>query len=144
MTYVIIINIGISIWNPSAVSWLGKNWYVLVRHMGQHICFGAMCDIVVNRTFTQKHWLHGHNMSFRIYRPCPFVTFLEFKSGLATNNHIGLLIVCFIIDIFPFHFQTRIYFVFYALDRHHNLLVLTHCKLMTIKPQFFTNFNWNW
>ena len=68
--------------------------------MGQHICFGAMCDIVANShinvikgTFTQKHWLHGHNMSYRTYRLCPFITFLAFKSGLATNNHIGLLIV---------------------------------------------------
>ena len=69
---------------------------------------------------------------------------MALKSGLATNNHIRLLIVCPIINIFPFYFQTRICYVFYALDRHHNLLVLTHCKLMTIKPQFFTNFDWNW
>ena len=68
------------------------------------------------------------------HRLCPFITFSVFKSGLATNNHIGLL-------IFPFYFQTRICYVFYALDRHYSLLVLTHCKLMTIKPQFFTNFN---
>ena len=61
------------------------------------------------------------------------------KCGLATNNHIELLIVHLIINIFPFYFQTRICYVFYALDRHHNLLVLTHCKLMTIKPQFFIN-----
>ena len=36
--------------------------------MGQHICFGAMCDILPNKqkgTFTQKHWLHGHNMSYK-------------------------------------------------------------------------------
>ena len=111
--------------------------------MAQHICFGAMCDIVANshinvikRTFTQKYWLHGHNMSYR--------TFLAFKSGLATNNHIGLLTVHLIINIFPFYFQTRICYAFYALDRHHNLLVVAHCKLMTIKPQFFPNFNWNW
>ena len=69
------------------------------------------------------------------------MTFLAFKSGLASNNHIGLLIVHLIINIFPFYSQTRISEVFYALDRHHNLLVLTHCKLMTIKPQFFTNFD---
>ena len=33
--------------------------------MGHHICVGPMCDIVANRqkgTFTQKHWLHGHNV----------------------------------------------------------------------------------
>ena len=36
--------------------------------MSQHICFGAMCDIVANShinvtkgTFTQKQWLHGHS-----------------------------------------------------------------------------------
>ena len=119
--------------------------------MGQHICFGAMCDIVANShinvikgTFTQKHWLHGHNMSYRTYRLCPFITFLAFKSGLATNNYIGLMVVRLIINIFPFYLKTRICYAFYALDRHHNLLVLTHCKLMTIKPQFFTNFDWNW
>ena len=36
--------------------------------MGQHICFGVMCDIVANKqkgTFTQKHWLHGHTMPYR-------------------------------------------------------------------------------
>ena len=99
--------------------------------MGQHICFGAICDIkpnshinVIKGTFTQKHWLHGHNMSNRTYRLCPFITFLAFKSDLATNNHIELLIVHLIINIFPFYFQTRICYVFYALDRHHNLLVL--------------------
>ena len=80
-------------------------------------------------------------MSYRTYRLCPFITFLAFKSGLATNNHIGLLTVHLIINIFPFYFQTRICYAFYALDRHHNLLVATRCKLMTIKPQFFTNFN---
>ena len=64
------------------------------------------------------------------------MTLLAFKSGLATNNHIWLLILCLKINIFPFYFQTRICCVFYGLDRHHNLLVLTHCKLMTIKPQF--------
>ena len=111
--------------------------------MGQHICFGAICDIVVNThinvikgTFTLKRWLHGY-MSYRTYRLCPFIIFLTFKSGLGTNNHIGLLIVCLIINIFPFYFQTRIYYVFYALDRHHNLLVLTHCKLTNIKPLKF-------
>ena len=108
--------------------------------MGQHICFGAMCDIVANShinvikgTFTQKHWLHGHNMSYRTYRLCPYITILAFKSGLATNTHIGSLIARLTINIFPFYFWTTIY-VFYALDRHHNLLVLTTCKLMTIKP----------
>ena len=118
--------------------------------MGQRICFGAMCDIVansdinvINGTFTQKHWLQGY-MSQRTYRLCPFITFLAFKSGLATNNYIGLLVVRLIINIFQFYLQTRICYVFYALDRHHNLLVLTHCKLMTIKPQFFTNVDWNW
>ena len=118
--------------------------------MGQHICFGAICDSVPNShinvikgTFTQKHWLHGH-MSNRTYRLCPFITFLAFKSDLATNNHIELLIVHLIINIFPFYSQARISYVFYALDRHHNLLILTHCKLITIQPQFFTNLNWNW
>ena len=96
--------------------------------MGQYICFGAMCDIVanshinvINGTLTQKPWLHEH--SHRTYRLCPFITFLAFKSGLATNNHIGLLIVHLIIIIFPFYFHTRICSAFYALDRHHNLLV---------------------
>ena len=116
--------------------------------MGQHICFGAMCDIVANShinvmkgTFTQKLWLHGHNMSYRTYRLCPFITFLAFKTGLATNNHIGLLIALLIINIFPFYFQTRICYKSYALDRHHNLPVVPYCKLITIKPQFLTNFN---
>ena len=119
--------------------------------MGEHICFGAMCDIVANspmnvikETFTQKYWLHGYNMSHRTYRLCPSITFLAFKSSLATNNYIGLMIICLIINIFSFYFQTKICYVFYTLDRHHNLLILTQCKLMTIKPQFFTNFNWNW
>ena len=57
------------------------------------------------------------------------------------HNHIGLLIVPVIINIFPFYFHTKICYVIYALDRHYNLLALTHWKLMTIKPQFFTNFN---
>ena len=42
--------------------------------MGQHIYFGAMCDIVANShinvmkgAFIKKHWLHGHNMSYRRY-----------------------------------------------------------------------------
>ena len=37
--------------------------------MGQHICFGAMCDPVANSninvvkgTLTQKHSSHGHNI----------------------------------------------------------------------------------
>ena len=75
-------------------------------------------------------------MSYRTYRLCPFITFVTFKSGLATNNHIGLLIVHLIINIFLVYFQTRICYVFYALDPHHNLQVLTQCKLMTIKLQF--------
>ena len=69
MLYAIIINIGIFMWNPSVVSCLGENGFVYVKHMGQHICFGPMCDIVANSrinviksTFTQKHWLHAHNM----------------------------------------------------------------------------------
>ena len=80
--------------------------------MGQHICFGAMCDIVANshinvikETFFKNHWLHGHNMSYRL---CPFITLLAFKSGLATNNQIGLLIGHLMINIFLFYFQTRI------------------------------------
>ena len=150
MTYVILINIGICMWNTSGVSRLGEKGCVWVEHLGQHICFGATSDIVTNRhinvikeTFTKKHWLHGY-LSYRTYKLCPIITFLAFKNGLATNNHIGLLIVRLIINIFPFHFQTGICYVLCALIRHHNLLVLTHCKLMTIKPQFFTNFNWNW
>ena len=119
--------------------------------MGQHICFGVMCDILANShinvikcTYTQKHWLHKHNMSYRTYRLCPFITFLVFRSGLAANNDIGLVIVHLIINIFPFYFQIRISYVFYALDRHHKLPQLTHCKLITIKPWFFINLNWNW
>ena len=83
--------------------------------MGQHICFGVMCDILANShinmikcTFTQKNRLHKHNMSYRTYRLCPFITLLVFKSGLATNNDIGLVIVHLIINIFPFYSQTRI------------------------------------
>ena len=60
--------------------------------MGQHICFGAISDIVakshinvIKTTFTQKHWLHAHSMSYRRYRLCPFITFLAIKSSLATN-----------------------------------------------------------
>ena len=114
--------------------------------MGQYICFCAMCDIVAShkcdeRDFYSKTLITWHNMSYRTYRLCPIITFLAFKSGLATTNHIGLLIVCFIINIFPFYFQARICDVFYAWDRHHNLLVLTHYKLMTNKPQFFINYN---
>ena len=81
--------------------------------MGQHICFGAVCDIVTNShinvmkgAFTQKHCIHGHNMSYRTYRLCLFNTFLLFKSGLATNNHIWLLIVHLIINKFPLYSQT--------------------------------------
>ena len=62
MTYAIIINIGICMWNLSVVSWLGEKGYVYIKHMGQHIFFGAMCDIVanshinvINWTLTQKH-----------------------------------------------------------------------------------------
>ena len=77
-------------------------------------------------------------MSYKTYRLCLFIIFLVFKNGLATNNHIGLLIVCLIIKIFPFYFKTRICYLFYVLNRHHNLLVITHCKLMTIEPQFFS------
>ena len=109
--------------------------------MGRHICFGVMCDILANShinmikcTFTQKNRLHKHNMSYRTYRLCPFITLLVFKSGLATNNDIGLVIVHPIINIFPFYAQTRISYVFYALDRHHKLPILTHCKFITIKP----------
>ena len=83
--------------------------------MGQHLCFGAVYDIVANSninvikgTCTQKHGLYGHNMSYRTYRLCPFITFLAFKSGLAINDHIGLLIVHFVIYIFTFYSQTRI------------------------------------
>ena len=98
--------------------------------MGQHICFGAMCDIVANSrinvirgTYTQRHWLHGQ-ISYKTYKLCPFKTFFTLKNGLATNNDIGLLIVRLIINIFAFYLETRICYVFYALDRHHNLLVL--------------------
>ena len=54
------------------------------------------------------------------YRLSPFITFLAFKSGLATSNHIGLLIVTLIVNIFLFSFQTKFFYAFYALDRHHN------------------------
>ena len=87
---------------------------------------------VITGTFTQKHCLHEH-MSYRTYKLCTFITFLALKNGLSTNNHTGLLIVCLIINIFPFYFQTRICYVSYALDRHHNLLVLTHCRC---EPRF--------
>ena len=114
-TYAIIINIGICMWNPSVVSWLGEKGFASVKHMGQHICFDAMCDFVANShinvikgTFTQKHCIHGHDMSYRTYRLCPFITFLVFKSGLAANNYIWLLIVHLIINKFPFYSQTWI------------------------------------
>ena len=77
-------------------------------------------------------------MSYAIYRLCPFITFRAFKGGLATNNHIGILIVPLVINFFPLHFQARICYVFYACY-HLNLLILTQCKLMTTKPQFPTN-----
>ena len=48
-------------WNPKVVSWLGENGFVYVKHIGQHICFGAMSDILANNpinvikgTFTQN------------------------------------------------------------------------------------------
>ena len=48
-------------WNLSVVSWLDEKGSVEVKHMGQPICFGAMCDIVANShinvikgTFTQN------------------------------------------------------------------------------------------
>ena len=47
MTYAIIINISIRMWNPSVVRWLGENGFVYVKNMGQHICFGAMCILVL-------------------------------------------------------------------------------------------------
>ena len=117
--------------------------------MGQHICFGAICDFVANSHINIIEGTIAQNTDYMDichieHTICPFITFLTFKSGLATNNHIGLLSVCLIINIFPFFFQTGICYVFYALDRHHNLLVLTYDKLMTIKPLFVTNFNWNW
>ena len=59
-------------------------------------------------------------MSYRTYRLSPFITFLAFKSGLAANNHIGLLIVPHIVNIFPFSFQTKFFYAFYALDRYRN------------------------
>ena len=47
--------------------------------MGQHICFGATCDIVANSDYTDyKNTLHGNNMSYRTYRLCPFKTFEPF------------------------------------------------------------------
>ena len=85
--------------------------------MGQYICFGAMCDIVANshinviKGLLLKKSNYMDIMSYRTYKLCPFITFL----ALATNNHIGLLIVCVII-IIPCYFQTRICYVFCALD----------------------------
>ena len=42
--------------------------------MGQHICFGDMCDIVANShinvikgAFTPKHCLHGHVIEHTSY-----------------------------------------------------------------------------
>ena len=46
------------------------------------------------------------------YRLSPFITFLAFKSGLATSNHIGLLIVPLIVNIFLFSFQTKFFMHF--------------------------------
>ena len=104
MTYAITINIGICMWNPSVVSWLGEKRFLWVKHLGQHICFGAMCDVLANShmyvikgTFILKNTDYMNVMLYRTYRLCPFITFLAFKSGLATNNHIGLLIVHLII-----------------------------------------------
>ena len=64
----------------------------------------------------------------------PIYNIIGIQSGLAANNDIGLVIVHPIINIFPFYAQTRISYVFYALDRHHKLPILTHCKFITIKP----------
>ena len=129
----IIINIGICMWNPSVISWLGEMGYGSTYLIWCYVWYCGYWWL----HWLQKHSLHGHDMSYNI-------TFLAFKNDLATNNHIVLLIVHLIINIFLFYFQTRICYAFYVLDRHHNWLVLTHCKLMTIKPQFFTDFDWNW
>ena len=39
-------------WNPSVVSWLDETGCVKVKHIGQYICFGAMCDIMANSDYT--------------------------------------------------------------------------------------------
>ena len=36
-------------------------------------------------------------MSYRAYRPCPFITFLKFKSGLATNVFVCLCLCIFLL-----------------------------------------------
>ena len=51
-------------------------------------------------------------MSYGTYRLCPFITFFAFKSGLATNNHVELLIVPLII-IYFFHSIFRVEIVMY-------------------------------
>ena len=59
-------NIGICMWNPSVVSWLGEKGCVYVKHMGQHICFGAMCDTVANSDYTDyKNTEYMDIMSYR-------------------------------------------------------------------------------
>ena len=72
----------------------------------------AMCDIAANGhinvikvTFNPKHWLHGHNMSYRTYRLCPFITFLALNSGLATNNPLGYLLFILQQIFFTFIFR---------------------------------------
>ena len=84
--------------------------------MGQHICFGAICDFVANSHINIIEGTIAQNTDYMDichieHTICPFITFLTFKSGLATNNHIGLLSVCLIINIFPFFF--RLEFVMY-------------------------------
>ena len=116
-------------WNPIVVSWLGEKGCVKVEHMGQHIRFGPMCDIVAKS--------HMNVTKGKLLKST------DYMDIICHIEHAGLLIVRLIINILPFYFQTRISYLFYALDRHHNLLVLTHWKLMTIKPQCFTSFNWN-
>ena len=48
MKNVIIIHAETCMWSPGVVSWLSEEGCVKVKHIDQHICYGAMCDIVAN------------------------------------------------------------------------------------------------
>ena len=80
--------------------------------MGQHIHFGPICDIVAKG--------HMNVTKGKLLKST------DYMDIICHIEHTGWLIVCLIINILPFYFQTRISYVFYALDRHHNLLLLTH------------------
>ena len=66
MTYAIIISIRICMWNPSVVSWLDEKGCAYVKHIGQHICFGVMCDIVANSDYIDHKSLNYMDIIYHI------------------------------------------------------------------------------